>query len=697
MGEKCETFFTMRKTIKTLILLLFSIVALNSNAQKKFAKYENKFSSDTLDINISVERNGDYSLLISAMPLGDTYPNGGIILDEKSYPNFLDAMDRAKTNYEMWVKSAKETKTKKLDKVMPYATITGAFFKGENWRRIEKAVLHFYFKVKEKDGKTDYLLIVHTQDLTYTKNDIVENSKGYCLVFTSTAEMDQFLDSISKTKLNKYIENSGVVFSLIKRKDIQIQEKNQYPQFTFGLKAQYGSAFEMNDYKTEQIIEHHAKSFKSNIVNVFNAGVFTRIDFKKLYIQPEFIYGMGQKKYAEDFRVNNISVSKTANVSTLDIPLLLGYKLFDFEKSRLRVFAGPKLRLNIGSSIEYPIFIATEHSSVTISDLSKDVKPSQFGLEAGFEFDFSLFTVGVRYSRINDIYQTTFRNNVLDENSDNSFGISLGWKLFQFAKSMPSSPIKNEETKLISSQKISSKIALLDTLRVSSKTRIIGKCYDHSNPNDLYSFLLKDSTSIVQFAKSLEAGKKVMNMINGPEFDVEIVNDYVVTDYISVNPMLNTIRLKGNTYVFDFGLIKNLHKTYPLICDEKKVNFNSKKEVDDYVIEIKKDTNLLYYFLPEFKDEGSFSLTVKKSKLFNSPKAVMDYLTPNIEKIVKHDEYMMMYFVEMSQIAKQIQSDSYTITISGSKKLFDNLNVDNVKKDNWRNTGKISGSFFMKR
>lgn len=263
---------------------------------------------------------------------------------------------------------------------------------------------------------------------------------------------------------------------------------------------------------------------------------------------------------------------------------------------------------------------------------------------------------------------------------------------------IPCFPAKNAETKLKSTQKRSGKIALLDTLKVSSKTRVIGKCYNHENPYDLYSFLLKDSTSIAQFAKSLEAGKKVTNriMVNNPEFDIDIVDDYLVTNHIAIDPSEHTIRMNGNTYEFDFGQIDKIYKKQPLICDEKKINFKNKNEVDEYVTELKKDTNLLYYFLPEFKYEGGFTMTVKKSELFSSPKAVMGYLTPYIEKIVSDGEYLMSYLVDMNQIDKVIRSDSYTITVSGSKKLFDSLNVDQAKKDNWKYYKEV-GFFYMKR
>ena len=258
--------------------------------------------------------------------------------------------------------------------------------------------------------------------------------------------------------------------------------------------------------------------------------------------------------------------------------------------------------------------------------------------------------------------------------------------------------VKDNDSSINSNlNKKSSEIALLDTLKISSKTRIIGNCGINSNPYNLYSFLLKDSASISQFAKSLVAGKKIPNTGSFNEFDIWIINDYLLTNHIAIIPKLNIIRIDGNSYEFDFGQIKGLHKEHPLISYEKQVSFSNKKEAGKYVTEIKKDTNLLYYFAPKFNYEGSFTMTAEKSKLFNSPKAVMDYLRIDIEKIVSKGEYMMFYSVNVKQIDKVIQSDSYMITISGSKKLFDNLTVKEVKKDNWMSSGKEVGLFFMKK
>lgn len=256
---------------------------------------------------------------------------------------------------------------------------------------------------------------------------------------------------------------------------------------------------------------------------------------------------------------------------------------------------------------------------------------------------------------------------------------------------------KDSEQNVQSGTKKSSKIALIDTLKVTSKTRIIGTCYDHSNKYDFFCFILKDSTSIVQFAKSLKGGKLMPNVINGDEFNIDIIDNYRMINHLAINPMLNTLRINGKTYDFDFVPLKKLYKKHSLNCEEEKVEFNNKNEADNYVAEIKKDTNLLYYHAPEFRYEGSFTMTVKKNTMFSSPKAVMNYLTPEIEKIVHHGEYMMLFSVNMANIESQIQSDSYTITITGSKKLFDNLNIDQIQKDNWHYSGKQPGFFYFKR
>ena len=158
-------------------------------------------------------------------------------------------------------------------------------------------------------------------------------------------------------------------------------------QINFGIKAGYNSSLGGNDLGSITNGSYNLNSVKSEYKNGFQAGAFLRLGFNKVYFQPELLYAMGKKSYnmsVTDANSNTTTFDKNVSISTVDVPLLLGYKVLDLKLANVRVFAGPKLRFNSGSTLDY--------SNVTgggfnTTDLQKDVKAAQLGLEAGFGVD----------------------------------------------------------------------------------------------------------------------------------------------------------------------------------------------------------------------------------------------------------------------------------------------------------------------
>ncbi|MDR3653796.1 MAG: outer membrane beta-barrel protein [Paludibacter sp.] len=204
-----------------------------------------------------------------------------------------------------------------------------------------------------------------------------------------------------------------------------------FAQLNFGIKASYNSSLGLNNLGSVTTGDYNLNSVKSELSNGFQAGVFFRLGLKKVYFEPEFLYNMGKKDYTISFQdalKNNVRFDKLVNVSTLDVPLLLGYKLLDLKLVNLRVFAGPKLRFNAGSSLDYSNL--STGGSVTQNQLVKDIKAAQLGLEAGVGVDVLMFTLDARYQIINDMYQTKLSSLTIDNIPANTFVISLGWKFF---------------------------------------------------------------------------------------------------------------------------------------------------------------------------------------------------------------------------------------------------------------------------
>ena len=206
-----------------------------------------------------------------------------------------------------------------------------------------------------------------------------------------------------------------------------------YAQLNFGIKAGYNSSLGINDLGSVTKGTYNLNSVKSELANGFQAGIFARLNFNKVYFQPELLYAMGKKDYnmsVNDANNNTIigTFNKNVTVSTVDVPLLLGYKVLDLKVANLRVFAGPKLRFNAGSSLDYNVL--SNVGTLKKDQLVSDVKAAQLGMEAGFGVDVLMLSLDFRYQIINDMYQTKLQDVTIDNIPANTFVISLGWKIF---------------------------------------------------------------------------------------------------------------------------------------------------------------------------------------------------------------------------------------------------------------------------
>ncbi len=203
-------------------------------------------------------------------------------------------------------------------------------------------------------------------------------------------------------------------------------------QLNLGIKAGYTSSLGLNNLNAVSNGTYTLNSVAAELSNGFHAGVFARLNFKKLYVQPELLYAMGKKNYTisfNDITNHTLSYDKFVTISTANIPIMVGYKLIDLKKlGNIRILAGPELRFNAGSSLDFQNLVAGG-SSVTLSQLESDVKAAQLGFQVGAGVDFLMFTLDARYTMINDMYQTKLNNISIDNLPANTFVISLGWKI----------------------------------------------------------------------------------------------------------------------------------------------------------------------------------------------------------------------------------------------------------------------------
>ena len=206
-----------------------------------------------------------------------------------------------------------------------------------------------------------------------------------------------------------------------------------YAQLNLGIKAGYNSSLSFSNVSSVFSGAYNLNNVNGEIWNDFQAGIFARVGLgKKLYLQPELLYAVQKKNYTvtlQDVVNKNVTYDKLININTVDIPILVGYKLIDLKLLNLRAFVGPKFRLNANSSLDFSNLTkpAGSSSTFTLDNLKTDFQSSKIGLEVGAGIDVLMLTLDVRYNLIGDMYNPKVNDFNLPSST---FLISLGWKLF---------------------------------------------------------------------------------------------------------------------------------------------------------------------------------------------------------------------------------------------------------------------------
>ena len=108
----------------------------------------------------------------------------------------------------------------------------------------------------------------------------------------------------------------------------------------------------------------------------FHAGFWGKLDFPKIYLRPEIVYSRTKSTYDVNGDSNDYDVSK------IDVPVLLGYKLV----GPLHVFAGPAFQYTLSNDL----------GDLEVEDVKNDFT---VGLNAGVGVNLGKVGLDVRYER----------------------------------------------------------------------------------------------------------------------------------------------------------------------------------------------------------------------------------------------------------------------------------------------------------
>lgn len=183
--------------------------------------------------------------------------------------------------------------------------------------------------------------------------------------------------------------------------------------FNVGIKAGYNSSLSFSSL--ESGINYTPRNAFSEFGHNFHIGAFGRLHFGKLYVQPELLYSKQQKSYTYDLGSGAPSLENIIDLSSVDVPLLVGYRLLDLKVANIRAFAGPKFRFNAGSKIDLNLQDQLVANAANV------------GLDIGIGADVLMFTFDIRYGLIGNLYDIP--SDVKNGLATSTFIFSLGWKI----------------------------------------------------------------------------------------------------------------------------------------------------------------------------------------------------------------------------------------------------------------------------
>lgn len=189
---------------------LLMILGLGVNAQEKFTTYDNTYIGKPFEIDISIQENNQFNLYIYALSLDAIHETGGFLVSDKNYLGFINALTAAKSKYVEWIQTAKANNVTELDKLIPASCrLAGYFMYGNDWQFQFLVNPTFNFKIIERNGSIEYLLLVRTGELESSSNQFMDVD-GFVLAFTSEKEIQTFLDSISMDKIKEFMNKPKV-------------------------------------------------------------------------------------------------------------------------------------------------------------------------------------------------------------------------------------------------------------------------------------------------------------------------------------------------------------------------------------------------------------------------------------------------------------------------------------------------------
>ncbi|MDR4955018.1 porin family protein [Chryseobacterium sp. ES2] len=142
----------------------------------------------------------------------------------------------------------------------------------------------------------------------------------------------------------------------------------------------------------------------------YQAGVMTRMDLGKLYVQGEALFSKRKTTYE-----SQDGSSSKLSWNAIDIPVVVGYKFIKTDDFNVRIFAGGVYSYAFNNNVS---------TSQALLESFKKFDKSNIGVTGGLGLDYKNFTVDLRYETGLTSISKEFKS------KPHSFSLGIGYFLF---------------------------------------------------------------------------------------------------------------------------------------------------------------------------------------------------------------------------------------------------------------------------
>lgn len=231
-----------------------------------------------------------------------------------------------------------------------------------------------------------------------------------------------------------------------------------------------------------------------------------------------------------------------------------------------------------------------------------------------------------------------------------------------------------------------------DTSLINSRSKLIGWTRIE-NYRDNMSFILDQPEPIKQLIPALTAGKEVNRKLSNQTYFITLIQDNIEVKAWKVNFESNRVMINGQSYWFDASLIRKLARENPFRFKTERKVFRTSPEAQAYLRKQSLNRDFLFAEIPPVIFEGRFDVPVPRNAAFTHPDSAASYLRSRIESITPRGTYDFYDFHRSLSPDDKIR---YTITICGSRELFDKVDLGDLEKEKWKSFREASIFYYRK-